>query len=90
MSDRMYGVEDRLDAAQSRFDIVKDELRSDLKLVLERLDGLREFMERKTEEGQRERAADQQLLYALVRDHNRRLRALERLERWQRTRATTH
>lgn len=90
LSERMYGVEDRLDVTNSRLDIMKDELRGDIKLALERIDGLREFMERKTDEGQNERAADHKLLYALVKDHNRRLRALERLERRQRTRAASH
>ena len=90
LSERMYGVEDRLEVTNSRLDIMKDQLRGDIKLALERIDGLRELIERKAEEGQKERAADQQLLYALVKDHNRRLRALERLERRQRTQAPPH
>lgn len=83
LSERMYGVEDRADATNSRLDIMKDELRGDIKLAMERLDGLRELIERKAQGGQKERAADQRLLYALVKDHTRRLRALERLERRQ-------
>lgn len=67
-----------------------DEWRKDFTLFLERLDELRQLMERQAEEGQKERAADQKLLYALVKDHNRRIRALERLERLQRRQAPTH
>jgi len=90
LSERMYGVEDRLEVTNSRLDIMKDQLRGDIKLALERIDGLRELIERKSVQGQKERASDQQLLYALVKDHNRRLRALERLERRQRTQALSH
>jgi chromosome segregation ATPase len=90
LSDRMEGVEDRLDAMNTSIDVTRDELRGDLKLALERIDGLRQLIERKSEEGQKERAADQKLLYALVKDHNRRIRALERLERLQRRHAPTH
>ena len=68
----------------------RDEWRKDFTLFLERLDELRQLMERKADEGQKERAADQKLLYALVKDHNRRIRALERLERLQRRQAPTH
>ena len=50
----------------------------------ERLDGLGQLVERKAVESQAELTADQRLLYALVKDHNRRLRAMERLERKQR------
>lgn len=67
-----------------------DEWRKDFTLFLERLDELRQLMERQAEEGQKERAADQKLLYALVKDHNCRIRALERLERLQRRQAPTH
>lgn len=87
LDERMYGLEDRFDAMNTRIDVTRDELRGDLNLALERMDGLREFMERSRAEERKERAADQGLLYALVRDHNRRLRALERLERRQRTQA---
>jgi chromosome segregation ATPase len=90
LSDRMHGVEERLDALNTRIDVTKDELRGDIKLALERIDGLRQFMERKAQEGQKERAGDQRLLYALVKDHNRRLRALERLERRQHRQPATH
>ncbi len=83
LSARVYGVEDRMDAQNTRLDVSVDGLRGDIKLALERIDGLRQFMERNADEGQKERAADQRLLYALVRDHNRRLRAMERLERRQ-------
>jgi hypothetical protein len=81
LSERLYGVEDRRDATKSRIEIMKDELRGDLRMAMDRIDGLRELLERSRDEERRERSADQQLLYALVKDHNRRLRAIERLER---------
>ena len=80
LSTRVYGVEDRMDASKTKLDVSVDGLRSDIKLVVERVDGLRQFLERSREDGRNERAADQGLLFALVRDHNRRLRAIERLE----------
>ena len=84
MSERFYGVEDRSDATNARLDIMKDELRGDIKLAMERIDGLRQVLERSRDEDREQRRADQQLLYALLRDHNRRLRAIERLERRRR------
>lgn len=90
ISERMYGVEERLDATNARIGITRDELRADLKLAMERIDGLRELFERTRFEDRTERAADQRLLYALVKDHNRRLRALERLERRQRAQAASN
>ena len=81
MSERFYGVEDRSDATNARLDIMKDELRGDMKLAMERLDGLRQALERSRDEEREQRRGDQQLLYALLRDHNRRLRAIERLDR---------
>jgi hypothetical protein len=81
LSARVYGVEDRIDAVNTRLDVGADALRNDVKLALERVDGLREFLERSHEDDRRERAAERGVLFALVRDHNRRLRAIERLER---------
>lgn len=86
VEERMYGLEDRFDAMNTRIDVTRDELRGDIKLALERIDGLQEFLERSRTEEPKSRAADQGLLYALVKDHNRRLRALERLERRQQMR----
>lgn len=90
ISERMYGVEERLDATNARIDVTRDDLRADITLAIERLDGLRELFERTRSEDRTERAADQRLLYALVKDHNRRLRALERLERRQRAQAASN
>ena len=81
LSARVYGVEDRIDAVNTRLDVGSDSVRNDLKLAFERVDGFREFLERFREEERRERNAERGLLFALVRDHNRRLRAIERLER---------
>lgn len=81
LSARVYGVEDRIDAVNTRLDAGSDSVRNDLKLAFERVDGFREFLERFREEERRERNAERGLLFALVRDHNRRLRAIERLER---------
>ena len=81
LSDRVYGVEDRMDALNTRLDVSVDALRNDIKLTIERIDGLRQSLERSREDDLRERAAERGLLFALVRDHNRRLRAIERLER---------
>jgi hypothetical protein len=64
----------------NRRDVNVDGLRNDVKLAVERVDGLRQFVERAREDDRKERAADRGLLFALVRDHNRRLRAIERLE----------
>jgi hypothetical protein len=90
LSERMYGVEERMDAMNSRIDVTRDELRGDIKLAMERIDSLRELIERKASEDQKERATDQRLLHALVKDHNRRLRALERLELRRRAQAAPH
>lgn len=81
LSGRVYGVEDRMDALNTRLDVSVDALRNDIKLTIERIDGLRQSLERSREDDLRERAAERGLLFALVRDHNRRLRAIERLER---------
>lgn len=80
MSDRIYGVEDQMEALNKRLDVGVESLRGDFKLAFERIDSLREYMERSREEDRRERAADRGVLFALVRDHNRRIRAIERLE----------
>ena len=80
MSDRMHGLEDRMDATNVRLDVGVESLRGDFRLAFERIDGLREFMERSREEDRRERAADRGVLSAILRDHNRRIRAMERLE----------
>ncbi len=90
LSERMYGVEERLDATNARIDVMRDELRGDIKLAMERIESLGELIERKVSEGQNERATDRQLLFALVKDHNRRLRALERLELRRRAQAAPH
>ena len=87
LHERLYGVEDRLDVTNSRLDILKDELRGDIKMALDRIDGLRELIERSRDEERRQRSADQHLLYALVKDHNRRLRAIERLEQRRKAKA---
>jgi predicted nuclease with TOPRIM domain len=81
LSERVYGVEDRIDTLTTRLDVGFDAVRNDIKLTLERVDGLREHIDRSREDDRRERAADKDMLFALVRDHNRRLRAIERLER---------
>ena len=60
------------------------DLRGDIKLVLDRIDGVQQLMERVRDEDRAQRAANQRLLYALVKNHNRRLRAIERLERRRR------
>ena len=64
-----------------RLDASFESLRSDFTLFFERLDGLHEFMERSREEDRSDRAADRGQMNALLGDHNRRLRAIERLER---------
>jgi hypothetical protein len=84
LSARIYGIEDRIDAVNTRLDVGSDSVRNDLKLAFERVDGLREYFERSREDDRRERAAERGWLFELVRDHNRRLRAIERLERLQR------
>ena len=81
LSERVYGVEDRSDVITSRLDIMRDELRGDVMIAVERIDGLRQLLERSRNEEREQRAVDQRLLYALVKDHSRRLRAIERLER---------
>ena len=81
LSERVYGVEDRIDTLTTRMDVGFDAVRNDIKLTLERVDGLREHIDRSREDDRREQAADKAMLVALVRDHNRRLRAIERLER---------
>ena len=80
LSTRVYGVEDRMEALNTRLDVNVDGLRSDVKLAIERVDGLRQFIERSRDDDRNERAGDRGLLLALVRDHNRRLRAIERLD----------
>lgn len=64
LSERVYGVEDRLDAMVSKLDITTESLRADFRLAFERLDGLKQLIERKAAESQAGRAADQSLLYA--------------------------
>jgi hypothetical protein len=81
LSERVYGAEDRSDSLNSRLEVMKDELRGDINIALDRLDGLRQLLERSRDEERQQRKADQELLYALVKDHNRRLRAIERLQR---------
>jgi hypothetical protein len=81
LSGRVYGAEDRSDSLNSRLEVMKDELRGDINIALDRLDGLRQLLERSRDEERQQRKADQELLYALVKDHNRRLRAIERLQR---------
>ena len=81
LSERIYGIENRPDALSVRLQVMKDELRADLKITLDQIDGLRHLLELSRQEELEQRRADQQLLYALVTAHSRRLRAIERLER---------
>ncbi len=70
-----------------RLDVSFESFRSDFALFFERLDGLRHLMEQSRDEARRDRAADRGSIEAVLRDHNRRLRAIERLERRRATQA---
>ena len=81
LSERVYGAEDRFDALNFRLEGMRDELRGDINVAVDRLDGLRQLLERSRDEERQQRKADQELLCAFNKDHNRRLRAIERLQR---------
>ena len=89
LGERVYGVEDRHDAALEKFDITAEALRADVKLVLEQIDNLRQQMEGGFASVNKVQMADRQLLYSLIKDHTRRLRAIERLENRRRTQGLT-
>ncbi len=63
-------MEERLDLLERKVDALST-----------RLDGLRQFMEQSRNEDRRDRASDRGLMEAILRDHNRGVRAIERLER---------
>jgi hypothetical protein len=81
LSERMYCVEDRVDAFDSTLNVALDAARTDMRVLAERIDGLRETLEREFQKDRKHAGADRKFLYALVKDHNRRIRALERLEK---------
>ncbi|MDO8794016.1 MAG: hypothetical protein Q7J25_05295 [Vicinamibacterales bacterium] len=80
LGERVYGVEDRHDAALEKFEITAEALRADVKLVLDQIDNLRKQMQDGFASVNKVQLAERQLLYSLVKDHTRRLRAIERLE----------
>lgn len=80
LGERVYGVEDRDDATLGKFDITAEALRADVKLVLDQINNLRQQMEDGFASVNKVQLAERQLLYSLVKDHTRRLRAIERLE----------
>lgn len=84
LGERVYGVEDRDDATLGKFDITAEALRADVKSVLEQIDNLRQQMQDGFASVNKVQMADRQLLYSLIKDHTRRLRAIERLENRQR------
>ena len=67
-------------AERTRLDVALDGLSSDIRTLAAKILDVHECMERSREEDSRERAADRGVLTAILRDHNRRIRAIERLE----------
>jgi archaellum component FlaC len=75
---RMERLEDRMDAFNTKLDVGIESLRSDMKMVVEHLDAHIEWMKRTIDSIRHEHSADRRLMYAMLRDHNERLRLLER------------
>ena len=78
---RMEDLEDRMDALNSKIDVATDAIRGDIRLVLERVDSLGAEMQREFATVRQEHRAGQRLIFSILKDHNMRLRVLERSAR---------
>lgn len=74
---QMDRFEDRLDRMNTKIDVATESIRNDIKIVIERVDGLAREMQHTTESIRKEHEADRRLMYAILRDHSTRIRALE-------------
>lgn len=75
---RMQNLEDRMDALNGKIDVATDSIRGDIKLVLERVDSLGVEMRRGFQAVRKEHRADHRLIFSILKDHNTRLRVVER------------
>ncbi len=78
---RMDRLESRLNAMNSKLDIVVESIESKMQLVIERLDATTREMRMTTRAMQLEHRADRRLMYAILKDHGVRIRALEKIVR---------
>ena len=78
LDQRMGRLESRLTAMNSKLDIVVESIESKMQLVIERLDATTREMRMTTRAMQLEHRADRRLMYAILKDHGVRRRALEK------------
>ena len=74
---RMGRLEDRMAALDSKFDVVAESIRGDLKTVLEAVTGLTAEMRRTTRSIRKEHEADRRITKSVLLDHLSRIRTLE-------------
>ena len=75
---RMDRFDDRMSALDSKFDIVIESLRGDMKTVLEAITANTEEMRRQFDAVRKEHAADRRLTRSILNDRAVRIRELER------------
>ena len=74
---RMGRLEDRMAALDSKFDVVAESIRGDLKTVLEAVTALGAEMRRTTRSIRKEHEADRRITKSILLDHLSRIRTLE-------------
>jgi len=74
---RMGRLEDRMAALDSKFDVVAESLRGDIKAVLEAVTALAAEMRRTTTSIRKEHEADRRITKSVLLDHLARIRTLE-------------
>ena len=74
---RMDRLEDRMAALDSKFDVVSESIRGDVKAVLEAVTALGAEMRRTTRVIRKEHEADRRITKSVLLDHRTRIRKLE-------------
>lgn len=74
---RMGRLEDRMAALDSKFDVVSESIRGDLKTVLEAVTALGAEMRRTTRSIRKEHEADRRITKSVLLDHLTRIRTVE-------------
>ena len=77
LAERMGRLEDRMAALDSKFDVVAESIRGDLKTVLEAVTALAAEMRRTTRSIRKEHEADRRITKSVLLDHLSRIRTLE-------------
>jgi hypothetical protein len=74
---RIDRIEDRMSALESKIDVVSENLREDIKTVLDAVTAGTEEMRRTTQAIRQEHEVDRRLMKAILNDHAIRIRTLE-------------